>query len=57
MILQTGDPSLVTIEGPHKLAGAGGPDLDGPVPTGGHDVLLVKINYVHSRSEIKEVTS
>ena len=52
MILQTGDPSLVTIEGPHKLTGAGGPHLDGPVPAGGNDVLLVKINYIHSRSEI-----
>ena len=55
MILQTGDPSLVTVEGPHKLARAGGPHLDGPVSTGRHDVLLVKINYVHSRSEIIEV--
>ena len=55
MILQTGDPSLVTIEGPHKLTGAGGPDLDGPVPAGGNDVLLVKINYIHSRSEIIQI--
>lgn len=52
VILQTGDSSLVTIEGPHKLARAGGPHLDGPVSTGRHDVLLVKINYIHSRSEI-----
>ena len=55
VILQTGDPSLVTIEGPHKLARAGGPHLDGPVSTGRHDVLFVKINYIHSRSEIIEV--
>ena len=55
MILQTGDPSLVTIEGPHKLTGAGGPHLDGPVPAGGNDVLLVKINYIHSRSEIIQI--
>ena len=57
MILQTGDPSLVTIEGPNKLTGAGGPHLDGPVPAGGNDVLLVKINYIHSRSEIIQITS
>ena len=55
MILQTGDPSLVTIEGPHKPTGAGGPHLDGPVPAGGNDVLLVKINYIHSRSEIIQI--
>ena len=34
VILETRDPSLVTIEGPHKLAGAGGPHLDGPVSAG-----------------------
>ena len=55
MILQTGDTSLVPIEGPHKLTGAGGPHLDGPVPAGRHDVLLIKINYIHSRSEIVKV--
>ena len=57
VVLETRDASLVTIQRPHELAGAGGPHLDGSVSTGGDDVLLIKVNYIHSRSETKNIAN
>merc|ERR1719234_2403413 len=50
MVLKAGDAPLVTIQGAHKLAGARRPYLDGPVPTGGDDILVIEVNDIHSRS-------
>merc|ERR1719180_361290 len=50
MVLQAGNAPLVTVQGAHKLAGARRPHLNGPVPTGRDDILVIKVNDIHSRS-------
>ena len=50
VILEARDAPLVTVQCADELAGAGGPNLDGSVSTGGDDVLLIKVDNIHSRS-------
>ena len=57
VVLEARDTPLVTVQCADKLAGARGPNLDGSISTGGDDVLLIKVNYIHSRSETKNIAN
>jgi len=46
-ILETGDSPFVAIQSAHKFTCTRIPDFDTSISWGRHDVLLVKINYIH----------
>ena len=51
VVLEARNTPLVAVQCADKLTGACGPNLDGSVSTGRDNVLLIKVDNIHSRSE------
>lgn len=47
----------MAIQGAHEFTARGGPDLDGSIPAGGHNILLIKVNHIDGSPMTDENTA